>query len=191
MNENTRLTLLEKIRDRHDEQSWEEFVDTYRPFVYSVCRQMKLNHHDSEELTQDVLLKLWDKLPEFQYSQNGRFRGWLCTITGNVVKNFFRSHQRRTERQQKYCENDADFMPEIEKIAEKNWKKYAVVRAMENIRPLFPDLVIQTFELLNEGKRRPEVAEALGIPANRVSIYKERVLRRLTSEIRRIDQEWG
>ncbi|MCM8527091.1 MAG: hypothetical protein NE327_11285 [Lentisphaeraceae bacterium] len=62
---------------------------------------------------------------------------------------------------------------------------------MENIKPLFPDLVIKTFELLNEGKRRPEVAEILNIPPNRVSIYKERVLRRLTSEIRRIDQEWG
>ncbi|MCH2206528.1 MAG: sigma-70 family RNA polymerase sigma factor [Lentisphaerales bacterium] len=191
MNENTRLTLLEKIRDRHDEQSWEDFVDTYRPFVYSVCRQMNLNHHDSEELTQDVLLKLWDKLPEFKYSKNGRFRGWLCTITGNAVKNFFRGSQRRTERQQKYCEDTSDILPEIERIAEDSWKKYAVVRAMENIRPLFPELVIKTFEMLNEGKRRPEVAEALDIPPNRVSVYKERVLRRLTSEIRRIDQEWG
>ena len=190
MTDNTRLTLLEKIRDRHDEQSWEDFVDTYRPFLYSICRQMNVDHYDAEELTQDVLLKLWEKLPEFQYSKNGRFRGWLCTVTGNTVKNFFRGTQRRNERQKKYCQEDID-IPEIEKIAEENWKKYAVVRAMENIKPLFPELVIKTFEMLNEGKRRPEVAEALGIPPNRVSIYKERVLRRLTSEIRRIDQEWG
>ena len=190
MNDNTRLTLLEKIRDRHDEQSWEDFVDTYRPFVYSVCRQMNVNHYDAEELTQDVLLKLWEKLPEFQYSKSGRFRGWLCTVTGNAVKNFFRGNQRRNERQQKYCDTEID-TPEIEKIAEENWKKYAVVRAMENIRPLFSELVIEAFEMLNQGKSRTEVAQALDIPANRVSVYKERVLRRLSAEIRRIDQEWG
>ena len=190
MNENTRLTLLEKIRDRHDEQSWEDFVDTYRPYLYSICRQMNVEHYDAEELTQDVLVKLWEKLPEFQYSKNGRFRGWLCRVTGNAVKNFFRGTQRRKERHEKYSQNEISD-PEIEKIAEDSWKKYAVVRAMENIKPLFPDLVIKTFELLNEGKRRPEVAKELNIPANRVSIYKERVLRRLTAEIRRLDQEWG
>ena len=190
MNENTRLTLLEKIRDRHDEQSWKDFVETYRPFIYSVCRNMKVNHYESEELTQEVLLKLWDKLPEFQYSKNGRFRGWLCTITGNMVKNHFRSNERRQKRNEKYGSEEMS-EPEIERITEESWKKYAVVRAMENIRPLFSEQVIQVFELLQDGMSRPQVAEKLNMPPNRVSVYKERVLRRLTSEIRRIDQEWG
>ena len=190
MNQNTRLTLLEKVRDRHDEQSWEDFVETYRPFIYSICRKMNVEHYVSEELTQDIMLKLWEKLPEFQYEKNGRFRAWLCTVTGNQVKNFFRSHQRREERNKKYFDNNIS-EPEIEAITEESWKKYAVLRAMENIRPLFSDKVIKIFELLQEGKKRPEVAEIMQVSPNQVSVYKERVLRRLVAEIRRIDQEWG
>lgn len=190
MNDKTSLTLLEKVRNKHDEQSWEDFVETYRPFIYSVCRKMNVAHYEAEELTQDILLKLWDKLPEFQYEKNGRFRAWLCTVTGNQVKNFFRSHQRRSERNRKYFDESISD-PEIESITEESWKKYAVLKAMENIRPLFSEKVIKIFELLQEGKRRPEVADLMEVSPNQVSVYKERVLRRLTAEIRRLDQEWG
>ncbi|WDE97479.1 sigma-70 family RNA polymerase sigma factor [Lentisphaera profundi] len=190
MNENTRLTLLEKVRNQHDEKSWGDFVDTYRPFIYSVCRKMNVAHYEAEELTQDILLKLWGKLPEFQYEKNGRFRAWLCTVTGNQVKNFFRSHQRRNERDKKYFDESITD-PEIESITEESWKKYAVLRALENIRPLFSEKVFDIFNLLQQGKTRPQVAELMDVSPNQVSVYKERVLRRLTSEIRRLDQEWG
>ena len=74
-NWNTRVTLLEKIRDRHDETSWEDFVYYYKQYIYVVVRGMNLNHHDAEEIVQMVLLKVWDKLPEFNYdSEKGRFR---------------------------------------------------------------------------------------------------------------------
>ena len=86
---NTRETLLQRIRNRHDEESWEDFVYYYRQYIYIICRGMGVNHHDSEELVQKVMMKAWDKLPEFEYDKKKRFRGWLCMVTGNTVKDFF------------------------------------------------------------------------------------------------------
>ena len=69
----TRETLLEKIKDKHDEESWEDFVFYYKGFIYVVCRKMNLNHHDSEEIVQNVLLASWDALPDFTYNKKGNF----------------------------------------------------------------------------------------------------------------------
>ena len=54
---NTRQTLLERIRDKHDESSWEDFVYYYKQYIYVVVRSMNLNHHDAEEIVQMVLVE--------------------------------------------------------------------------------------------------------------------------------------
>ena len=69
-NFHTRETLLEKIRNRHDEASWEDFVFYYRQYVYIIWRGMNVNHHDSEEIVQKVMMKACDKLPELEYDKN-------------------------------------------------------------------------------------------------------------------------
>ena len=58
---------------------------------------MNLKHHECEDLSQTVLLKLWKSLPEFRYDkEKGRFRGWLCRITGNTVKSYFVKRNRES-----------------------------------------------------------------------------------------------
>ena len=37
---NTRVTLLQKLRDRHDDEAWEDFVKYYKRFVAAVLVQM-------------------------------------------------------------------------------------------------------------------------------------------------------
>ena len=64
---NTRKTMLIRLQNQYDEHSWEEFVATYRQYIYNVIRRMNLNHHDALEIVQIVLIKLWKKLPEFNY----------------------------------------------------------------------------------------------------------------------------
>ena len=63
----TRETLLERIRNRHDEQSWEDFVYYYKQYIYIICRRMGLNHHDAEEIVQKVmqLQDKWDGKDQF------------------------------------------------------------------------------------------------------------------------------
>src|SRR5450432_873818 len=59
----TRVTLLTQLRqDPSDQAGWDEFVECYGRHIYRWCRQWKLQDADAEDVTQDILLKLTQKL---------------------------------------------------------------------------------------------------------------------------------
>jgi RNA polymerase sigma factor (sigma-70 family) len=191
---NTRETLLVRVKNQHDEQSWEDFVFYYQKFIYIICRKMGLNHHDAEEIVQKVLLKLWNKLPEFEYTQGSRFRGWLCKITGNTVKDFMRSHKRAEERKIKAADYDRwnpDVIskPEISNRIQSEWENYLSNLALDNIRSKFSDNVIEIFLKANQGIPVKELSKEIGVPINTIYVYNKRVRAKFHEEIRRLSQE--
>lgn len=190
----TRETLLAKLKNKHDDASWEDFVFYYKSYIYIICRRMNLSHHDAEEVVQKVLMTAWKKLPDFKYNKKQRFRGWLCKVTKDSVNEFFRSAKRQStkvDRVSEYSVNDKFSDPDIEKIAEEEWKAYIAGMALDNIKDNFSEQAINVFTKLSEGKSRSIVAEELGLPVNTVSVYKKRVTVKLRSEIRRLYHDLG
>ena len=195
---NTRQTLLEKIKDKHDESSWEDFVYYYKQYIYVVVRSMNLNHHDAEEIVQMVLVKVWDKLPGFQYDkEKGRFRGWLCRVTGNIVKNFLRSRKSQLNRVEKMKQQEVSnyldnvSVPEIESIASREWENYIANMAWKNIEGGFSEHVKECFLLMSDDVPVPEIAKQMNISESSVYVYKKRVTDRLFAEINRLERELG
>jgi RNA polymerase sigma-70 factor (ECF subfamily) len=77
----TRVTLLTRLRtDPSDGVSWDEFVERYGRHIYRWCHQWKLQDADAEDLTQNILLKIFRTLPVFAYDPSRSFRGWLKTV---------------------------------------------------------------------------------------------------------------
>ena len=193
----TRETLLEKIRDKHDDDSWEDFAYYYRKYIYMLCRRMNVNHHDSEEIIQKVLLNSWKALPDFKYNKNKNFRGWLCRVTKNCVNEFFRYTGRQNVKIEKASkEMSTDnlhniSLPEIEKIAEEEWNTYVANLALLNIKDKFSDKVMGVFLKISEGGTPSTISEEMGIPPNTVSVYKKRVTAKLREEIKRLNYELG
>lgn len=192
----TRETLLERVRDPEDEQSWEDFVRYYRPFVYQIARRMNIAHHDAEEIVQNVMVKAWNKLPEFEYDRGrGRFRGWLCQVTGNAVRDFIR-HCRRS-----VALADQEFDPEhslagvdhpaVEKIAEQEWRRYLSDLAWKNIEKKFKPHVARVFLMAVKGVPTLRIMEELGIAESSVYVYKSRVQKKLRAEIIRLNRLLG
>ena len=134
----TRKTLLMRVQDQKDEGSWEEFAGYYRKYIYMVARNMRLSHHDAEDILQRTLLKLWENLPKFKYDTNrGSFRSWLCTIIRNMVINLIKKKSRmltgldeeEQHKVRKYL--DAVQLPEVEQIAEKEVEAFSGKFSME------------------------------------------------------------
>ena len=77
----TRITLLTRLRsDPADPDSWDEFVERYGRHIYRWCQHWKLQDADAEDLTQNILMKIFRTLPVFAYDPSRSFRGWLKTV---------------------------------------------------------------------------------------------------------------
>jgi RNA polymerase sigma factor (sigma-70 family) len=192
----TKNTLLMRAKDPDDQAAWEEFVSYYRDFIQIVLFQMKLPEVDSDDLTQEILIKIWKCLPNHIHDDNrARFRTWLSRLIRNQVIDYFRSEQRRTRRHQAAAEDESiDLMPmvaepEVERIIESEWEVYIVERALQNISGLFSDRAIEAFTSSVDGMSTERIAERLGIKPNSVIKLKQRVKNRLKLEIRHLRRE--
>ena len=192
------MTLIEKISKTQDESSWQEFVRYYERYLYVVVRNMNIQHHDCEEIVQGVMLKVWDKLKEFQYHPSkGKFRYWLCAIARNAVIDFIRrqqSQQRRKDglrQQEEISESGINTLPEVEEIAEREWQNYLANLALDKIRKEFKDTHVTCFLRFTEGIAVADIAKEVDLSENSVYVYKSRVQDSLIKEVKRLEQEIG
>src|SRR3954453_3563224 len=94
----TRITLLSRLRHAPSDQAgWDEFVERYGRHIYRWCRQWNLQDADAEDVTQDILVKLTQKLGAFEYDPSRSFRGWLKTVAHHAWRDFEdnRRHAKR------------------------------------------------------------------------------------------------
>jgi RNA polymerase sigma factor (sigma-70 family) len=91
----TRITLLGRLRrDPTNQAAWNEFVDQYGPKIMGWCQKWNLQEADAQDVTQNVLLKLADKLRDFTYDPSRSFRAWLKTVAQHACSDFLQSRQK-------------------------------------------------------------------------------------------------
>jgi RNA polymerase sigma-70 factor (ECF subfamily) len=95
----THISLLCDLRDGcRREESWAAFHARYRDLILGWCLRRGLPWDRAEDLTQDVLLKLFEQLPRYRHDPDrGQFRSWLKTVVSNALADFWRRQQRRPE----------------------------------------------------------------------------------------------
>jgi RNA polymerase sigma-70 factor (ECF subfamily) len=82
---------------RRDE-AWAVFQARYRGVLLGWCLRRGLSREGAEDLTQDVLLKLFQQLPHYRHDPSrGQFRGWLKAVVHNALTDFWRRQRRRPE----------------------------------------------------------------------------------------------
>ena len=96
----THVSLLCEVSagGRRDE-AWAVFQARYRGVILNWCLRRGLSPDGAEDLTQDVLLKLFQQLPQYKHDPSrGQFRGWLKAVVNNALTDFWRKQRRRPER---------------------------------------------------------------------------------------------
>ncbi|MDR1255882.1 MAG: sigma-70 family RNA polymerase sigma factor [Puniceicoccales bacterium] len=86
------IGLVERIR-AHDTAAFDTLVKKYRGRLYSVIYNLTSNRDDAFDLTQDVLIKMFQSIDKF----NGRsaFFTWLYRIAVNTTISFIRKNKLR------------------------------------------------------------------------------------------------
>ncbi|MDZ8119056.1 RNA polymerase sigma factor [Pontiella agarivorans] len=191
----TRKTLIERVKDQYNESAWKEFANIYTHYIYAVIRNMNISEHDTEEIHQKVMVKLWKKLPQMDTDQIRRFRSYLAMVAKNEVKQFIRSRSRRQDRETRAVA-DASMnylnsirLPEIEKIAEREWQIHLTNLALKKIEPHFSKKAMEVFRLSIEGVPPDEIARRTGIARNSINTLKARVKSRFFAEIQQLRED--
>ena len=192
----TRHTLLERIRDPHDADAWQEFMEFYQGYIYTIIRSMNIKPHDAEDILQQINIKLWKNLPDHMHlSEKGRFRAWVATVSKNTVISFIKKQQTRITKLEHYKKEDALHylnsikLPEIDNIAQKEWEVFLSNSALENISSKFTAQAIQAFELHIEGIGTAEIAKKIKVSRDSVYKYISRVKLRFIDEINYLKNE--
>lgn len=185
----TRETLLKKLRYVDNEKAWEEFVYFYQKFIFSIIAKMGVSGPDCEDLSQKVLIKLWKKLPDFQYNQRkGAFRSWLYVITKNTVYNFLKKQNRKAEKSKLASELEEFEKKEsgVDSFIDEEWKRHLTVLACKNINKKMSSKTLEAFQSFVNGEPVDSIAKRLDISEKTVYKYKSRVKEKLMEEIKHL-----
>jgi RNA polymerase sigma factor (sigma-70 family) len=192
----TRQTLLEKLRDRYDDASWEEFQKIYAPYILRVLKAMNMNNHDCQDLQQDIMLISWKSLPQFNYQpEKGSFRAWISTVTRREAIHYIKKRQKafistNSEEEQKLQESLRSIdAPDIDNIIKQEWEKFISEKAWENIKNRFSENILMIFKKLSSGVDITSLAQEYELSESSIYVYKKRVLNTLQKEILKLNQE--
>ena len=193
MNDETNLrtsaSLLQRVRQGPDDQAaWNAFVARYGPRILAWCRLWQLQESDANDVTQEVLLQLVDKLRRFQYDPGRSFRAWLKTIVHHAWQDFLDRRQRAglgsgdsavLERL-----NSVEARDNLEQQLQDVLDREVLEEAMERVRLRVAPHTWEAFRLLTfEGLSGAEVAPRVGMQVTMAYVAKSKVQKMLREEI--------
>ena len=190
--DSTSLTLLGKVGLSPDDGvAWGRFIGIYGPQISSWSKRWGLQEADVEDVTQNVLLCLAQKLRTFNYDSSRSFRGWLYTLTQNALADFVTAHKRQ-------CSGSGDdkvlellqSVPAREDLFLRLKEQFdteivleASARAKQRVEPQTWDAFLS---MAHEGLTGEEVADRHGMNVATVFKAKSRVLRFIREEVKRL-----
>jgi len=188
----TRVTLLTRLRqDPSDQAGWDEFVEHYGRHIYRWCRQWKLQDADAEDVTQDILVKLIEKLRAFTYDPSRSFRSWLKTVTHHAWRDFADSRHAQpaagdsqVQELMLTLEAREDLAQKLEEAFDLELLEAAKVRVRLRVAPHTWD----SFRLMAlEGLPVAEVAARVHLQVAMVYVAKSKVQKMLQEEIGKLE----
>ncbi len=194
----TRQTLLERLRDLGNHDSWQEFFDLYRKLIYSTAIRAGLTEPEAEEVVQETMVGVAQRMATFQYDpEKCSFKGWLMHLTRRRVIDCLR--RRRVQLQmfeplgldtEETEIVDGAAWQAFEALWTEEWKAKLLSAADERVRKQADPwhYVIYDLHCLRKMTVR-EVSKLLEISRLRVRVITHRVARKVQREVRRLQNE--
>jgi len=198
----TRWSLVQRLKNWDDQESWKTFFDTYWKLIYSVAVKAGLSDNEAQEVVQETAITVAKKMPEFKADPAaGKFRGWLLQLTRWRIIDQFRKRSpsgavQPDEREQAGHTSVLERIPDpaglvLESVWDEEWQKNLIETAMERLKTKMNPKQFQIFHLLVMKQLPPEqVASLSRVTVDNVYLIKHRASALLKKEIEQIE-EWS
>ena len=151
-------------------------AERYHPLLYKTGRSFTDTEDDFQDLYQEMLIQLWQALPQFQK------KSAESTFVYRVVLNTAMTYRRQAKKLRRL-----EGLPEVGLVAEENTarqKEQDVNLLYEAIHALPPtDRSLMLLYL--EEKKYHEIAEILGLTTSHVGVKIKRIKERLYTELKK------
>ena len=199
----TRYTLLSRLEDRGDQDSWRDFFDTYWRLIYSVAIKSGVTEAEAQDVVQETIISVARDIHKFKRDRTlGSFKGWLRNIIHWRIADQLRKRTRASWGDAPKTGADLS-RPDIaeipdpvggtaESVWEEEWQANLLKAAMETIKPRVKEENYQIFDLyvIKQWPAR-DVARALGVHVGLVYLVKYRISASLKKEARRLEEKWN
>ena len=161
-------------RIQNDPGAFQELVDRYKRQMYCLGLDLTGNHHDAEDLAQEVFVRAWKGLRTFR--GDSAFRTWLHRVAINVV----RTSQSRTGRWRQMFTDSTDEAPDVPSRDEPVDAALARRQVIELALAALPEELRVAVTLRDlQGLDYREIAELLNVPIGTVESRIFRARQRL------------
>lgn len=172
-------TLLRAVADG-DRSAFAELYDRISSRVMGLVTRLLRDRAQSEEVTQEVFLEIWQQASKFDQNR-GSGMAWVLTMAHRRAVDRIRSAQKSYERDVKIgirdMEREFDGVVETVEIRVENER---VKAAMSRLTPLQREAVVLAYY---GGYSHSEMAEILGIPLGTVKTRLRDGMIRLRDEM--------
>ena len=205
----TRPSLLHRLKDTQDQQSWQEFDDIYRKLIRGFALKAGLTEDEADEAVQETLIAAVKHVPGFTYDPKVcSFKTWLLNLANWRVQDQLRKRQSPAAPQpsrppaREWTESETRTKtidrlpdpagPELQGIWDKEWQTTLLDAALARVKTRVDLKQWQIFDLyvLKEWSV-PEVAKALGVGRGRVYLAKHRVSALVKKELSLMEKGLG
>ena len=195
--EPTRLSLLARLKNREDQQSWLDFFNRYWRLIYGVARRSGLTEQEAQDVVQETLITLCKNIEGFEYQpERCSFRSWLMLLTRHRIIAAWRKRRREPEfdtlskaessavvRENKCSEE------KLEAIWNDEWVANLTAAAAESVKGQVKPKQFQIYDLhVLQGWSVKRVTGTLNVSATQVYLAKLRVgrlMRKAMESVRR------
>jgi RNA polymerase sigma-70 factor (ECF subfamily) len=207
----TRRSLLSRLKNWDDAQTWSEFFNSYGKLIYRVAYKAGLSDAEAQDVVQETIIIVARKIPGFKYDPVlGSFKSWLLLITRRRIDKQLRKRMP-AGRSHPYPEgalgmsnqstDDTSGTATVERLPDPQgcdleatwaleWQRNLWEAACARVKTQVKPKQFQMFDLYVIKEWSPqEVARALGVSQANVYVTKHRIGSLLKKEMRRLAQQ--
>ena len=158
-----------------DRRAFERLYRAHVNRVFSICTRMCGNRIRGEELTQDVFVRAWEKLPQFR--GDAQFSTWIHRVAVNIALTDRKNEAKNRKRMVEDGADEGETPLQRASVTPGYGDRMDITAAMETL----PRGARQIFVLHDvEGYKHEEIAEMCGITAggSKAQLHRARLLLR-------------
>ena len=195
----TRRSLLTRLKQWDDQESWQDFFNTYWRLIYSVARRAGLADSEAQDVVQETVVAVARQMPRFKYDPaTGSFKSWLLLITRRRILDHLRKEYRRVKIDEA-IPRDGQRTATLERIPDpagvvpdqiwdEEWKRQLFDGALQRVKRQVEPKHFQIFDcyVLKEWPVK-EVAKTFNISTSQVYLIKHRLAALIAKEVRKLE----